>query len=91
MHENIKKHLDTFIETKKLPNIIFHGESGSGKRCLVHKFISKLYNYDKKLIEENVMIKNCIFDQGIDFIRNEFNLYDSSILGFRLYSNKLSF
>lgn len=79
MHENIKAHLDTFIETKKLPNIIFHGESGSGKRRLVHNFINKLYNYDKKLIEENVMIKNCIFDQGIDFIRNEFKYFSKSI------------
>ena len=79
MHKNIQEHLDTFIEKKVLPNIIFHGESGSGKRHLVHNFISKLYNYDKKLIEENVMVKNCIFDQGIDFIRNDFKIFSKSI------------
>lgn len=79
MHENIQDHLDNFIKQKKLPNIIFYGDSGSGKRFLVHNFINKLYNYDKKLIKENVMLKNCIFDQGIDFIRNDFKIFSKSI------------
>ena len=79
MHDNIHKHLDSFIEKKILPNIIFYGESGCGKRYLIHNFISKLYNYDKNLIEENVMVKNCIFDQGIDFIRTDFKYFSKSI------------
>lgn len=79
MHDKIHKHLDTFIEQKMIPNIIFYGESGCGKRNLIHNFISKLYNYDKKQIEENVMVKNCIFDQGIDFIRTDFKYFSKSI------------
>lgn len=79
MHDKIHKHLESFIEKKTLPNIIFHGESGSGKRYLIHNFINKLYNYDKNLIQENVMIKNCIFDQGIDFIRTNFKYFSKSI------------
>ena len=68
MHDNIHKHLDSFIEKKILPNIIFYGESGCGKRYLIHNFI-----------EENVMVKNCIFDQGIDFIRTDFKYFSKSI------------
>ncbi len=81
MHEKIYEQLDSFIDNKKIPNIIFYGESGSGKRYLIHKFIKKLYNYDNDLIQENVMIKNCIFDQGIDFIRNEFKHFSKTISG----------
>ena len=81
MHEKIYEQLDSFINNKKIPNIIFYGESGSGKRYLIHKFIKKLYNYDNDLIQENVMIKNCIFDQGIDFIRNEFKHFSKTISG----------
>lgn len=79
MHDKITKHLESLIEQKLLPNIIVHGESGCGKRYLIHNFISKLYNYDQKLIKENVMIKNCIFDQGIDFIRTDFKYFSKSI------------
>ena len=79
MHDKINKHLYSFIENKNLPNIIFHGDTGCGKRYLIHKFINKLYNYDKKQIEENVMVKNCIFDQGIDFIRTDFKYFSKSI------------
>ena len=79
MHKMLQEHLDSFIETKKIPNIMVHGESGSGKRYLIHNFINKIYNYDKIQINENVMVKNCIFDQGIDFIRNEFKYFSKSI------------
>ena len=44
--EKIKK-LDYFIEIQKIPNIIFHGPSGSGKRTIVNNFIQKIYNYDQ--------------------------------------------
>lgn len=81
MHKNICQHLDYLLEQKSIPNIIFHGESGSGKRYLIHNFINKVYNYDKNLITENVMVKNCIFDQGIDFIRNDFKNFSKSIGG----------
>lgn len=79
MHDTINSHLDSFIANKNLPNIIFHGDSGCGKRYLVHNFIKKIYNYDKNRIEENVMVKNCIFDQGIDFIRNDFKYFSKTI------------
>lgn len=31
IHENIEDKLDFFIFNKKIPNILFHGPSGSGK------------------------------------------------------------
>ena len=44
IHTNIIEKLDYFLEIKKVPHIIFHGPSGSGKRTLVYSFINKIYN-----------------------------------------------
>ena len=49
IHTDIKKRLDYFLEIKKIPHIIFHGPSGSGKRSLVYHFLDKIYNNDKIL------------------------------------------
>ena len=44
IHQNIKDKLDYFHKNKKIPNIIFNGPSGSGKRTLVYKFVSGTYS-----------------------------------------------
>ncbi len=44
IHENIKAKLDYFQNIHKIPNILFHGPSGSGKRTLINDFIYKIYN-----------------------------------------------
>jgi DNA polymerase III delta prime subunit len=63
--------LDFFIESKRIPNIIFHGEAGSGKKKLLIDFIHKIYNYNKEDIQQYVMFINCAFGKGIRFIREE--------------------
>ncbi len=48
IHKNIKEKLTYFHTIHKIPNIIFHGPSGSGKRTIVNEFIHKIYNkYNK--------------------------------------------
>lgn len=63
--------LDFFIQSKRIPNIIFHGEAGSGKKRLLIDFIHKIYNYNKEYIQQYVMFINCAFGKGIRFIREE--------------------
>lgn len=63
--------LDFFIQSKRIPNIIFHGEAGSGKKKLLIEFIRKIYNYNKENIQQYVMFINCAFGKGIRFIREE--------------------
>ena len=75
IHNNIIQKLDYFIETKKIPNIIFHGPSGSGKRTLVFSFINKIYNNDKILKKNYVMFVNCAQGKGIKFIREELKFF----------------
>ena len=76
--ENIKKKIDYFLETNKIPHIIFHGSSGTGKRTIVYDFINRIYNNDKQKIKSNVMIVNCAHGKGIKFIREEVKFFAKS-------------
>lgn len=74
-HENILKQLQYFIAIKKIPNIVFHGSCGSGKRTIVHNFIYQIYGGDKNRIKSNVMFVNCAQGKGIRFIRDELKYF----------------
>ena len=74
IHNNIETQLDTFIHNNKIPNIIFHGESGCGKKTLLKNFLNKIYkDIDKQ--KEFVMYVNCAFGKGIKFIRDELKFF----------------
>ena len=75
IHENIKQKLDYFHEIHKIPNILFHGPPGSGKRTLVKEFIQLIYNDDRDKIKSFVMYVNCAHGKGIKFIREEFKFF----------------
>jgi len=62
--------LNYFIEHNKIPNIIFHGPPGSGKKTLLDTFIHKIYT-DKETLQECVMRVNCAYGKGIKFMREE--------------------
>ena len=74
IHTDIKQKLLYFIETKKIPHIIFHGDSGSGKRRMIHFFIYKIYE-NAEQIKNHVMYVNCAHGKGIRFIRNELKFF----------------
>ena len=48
IHKKIKEKLEYFYKVHKIPNIIFHGPSGSGKKTIVNNFIGNIYNKDKE-------------------------------------------
>lgn len=77
IHTNITQKLDKFLETNNVPNIIFHGPPGTGKKRLVIDFINKIYknNHQK---EEYIMKIDCEFGNGIKFIRNELKIFAKS-------------
>jgi hypothetical protein len=74
-HQNVFKQLQYFLSIRKIPNIIFHGSSGSGKRTIVHEFIQKIYECDRAKIKSNVMYVNCAHGKGIRFIRDELKYF----------------
>jgi DNA polymerase III delta prime subunit len=75
IHKKIYDKLDYFHNSKKIPHIIFHGSSGSGKRRIVDNFIMKIYDSDKQKIKSNVMFVNCAHGKGIKFIREELKFF----------------
>jgi hypothetical protein len=75
IHENIQQKLDMFYETKKVPHIIFHGSSGTGKRTIVYQFLDKIYQNDKQKLKMNVMTVNCAHGKGIKFIREDLKFF----------------
>jgi hypothetical protein len=76
-HENnfVTAKLNYFIQIRKIPNIVFHGSSGCGKRTIVGDFINRIYDGDRNRIKTNVMFVNCAHGKGIKFIRDELKYF----------------
>ena len=75
IHQSIKNKLNYFHEIHKIPNILFHGPSGSGKRTIVNEFINKIYEDNREKIKAFVMYVNCSHGKGIKFIREELKFF----------------
>lgn len=75
IHQNIKNKLDFFVENDKIPHIIFHGPSGSGKRHMLNYLINKIYKIDNETINQYMMYVNCAHSKGIRFIRDELKFF----------------
>lgn len=73
--KNILDKLDYFYNSNQIPNIIFHGSSGSGKTTIVQYFLNKIYHSDKSKIKHNVMSVNCSHGKGIKFIREDLKFF----------------
>jgi DNA polymerase III delta prime subunit len=75
IHTNIQEKLKYFYINKKIPNIVFHGPSGSGKSKIIYDFITLIFNKNKDKIKEHVMYVNCAHGKGIKFIREELKFF----------------
>ena len=75
IHQTIKDKLEYFQLQRKIPNIIFHGPSGSGKRTIVNQFIHDIYDNDREKVKLLVMYVNCAHGKGIKFIRDELKFF----------------
>ena len=75
IHQSIKNKLNYFHEMHKIPNILFHGPTGSGKRTIVNEFIHKIYENKREIIKSFVMYVNCSHGKGIKFIREELKFF----------------
>ena len=86
-HPAITNKLNYYLKTQKIPNILFHGPSGSGKRTLVNNFINKIYNNDKELIKNYVLNENCAHGKGIKFIREDLKFFAKMHININKESN----
>lgn len=75
IHTDIETKLKYFHDVGKIPNIIFHGPHGSGKKTILNNFIRLIYNNDNDKIKSYVMYVNCAYGKGIKFIREELKFF----------------
>lgn len=74
-HDDIIEKLNYFHKIHKIPNIIFHGGSGTGKKQIINGFMNTIYNNDREKIKTFVMYVNCAHGKGIKFIREELKFF----------------
>jgi DNA polymerase III delta prime subunit len=75
VHADIMDKLLFFKRENNIPNIVFHGPYGSGKRTLVKQFITKIYGNCKDTIRMYVLYANCSHGKGIKFIREDLKFF----------------
>ena len=77
-HIEIKNLLESFILSKKVPNILFYGPNGSGKRTIIYNFIDKIYENENISKQNYVMFVNCAHGKGIKFIREDIKYFSKT-------------
>ena len=73
IHNNIKTKLHSFLANKIIPNIIFHGPPGGGKKTILRSFLEDIYKNVE--LTYYVMKVNCGHGKGIKFIREELKFF----------------
>ena len=72
---SIRDTLDYFLQTKRVPNIIFHGPSGGGKRWILQNFLERVYDKNSVKMKTYIMSVNCSHGKGIKFIREDLKFF----------------
>jgi len=87
IHQEIKEKLRCFIKNNKIPNILFYGNNGSGKKTLLFEFINDIYNKNQETtqqlqpkpqnynMDDLLFVIHCSHMKGIKFIRDELKLF----------------
>ena len=84
IHNNVIKQLNYFNKKNQIPNIIFHGPSGSGKRSIINYFINLIYKNNNSLIKTYVMNVNCSNGKGIQFVREDIKFFSKTNISSKL-------
>ena len=75
LDENTVTIIRSLIEMDNL-NIMFYGDSGSGKTSIINATIREYYNKSTNAaIQENIMVLNSLKEQGIQYYRNDVKVF----------------
>ena len=78
-HAKVYHRLQSFLSTKSVPHIIFHGVPGSGKTHILRWFLNEVYRGDKQKMKSHVMFVNCAQEKGINFIREDVKYFAETL------------
>lgn len=73
---SIREQLRQFRENHSIPNLLFHGPIGAGKRTLVQEFLDSMYTREQR--KTLVMYEDCAHGRGIKFIRDDLKYFAKS-------------
>jgi DNA polymerase III delta prime subunit len=80
-HTHIYEKIDNFIKSEKIPNLLFHGNSGVGKKTILKYFLQQIYTTNESIVN-NVLVVNCSQEKGIKFIREDLKFFSrANIIG----------
>jgi replication factor C subunit 2/4 len=77
LDENTVMIINSLIEMDNL-NIMFYGESGSGKTSIINAMIREYYKKsgsNNTTIKENILVLNSLKEQGIQYYRNDVKVF----------------
>ena len=77
LDENTVTIINSLIEMDNL-NIMFYGDSGSGKTSIINAMIREYYKKSgssNTLIRENILVLNSLKEQGIQYYRNDVKVF----------------
>ena len=75
LDENTITIIRSLIEMDNL-NIMFYGDSGSGKTSIINATIREYYKKSSSAaIQENIMVLNSLKEQGIQYYRNDVKIF----------------
>lgn len=83
-NENVTEKLTKFIIENNIPNILFYGNHGCGKKTILNNFLLDIYQ-NKTILHKYVLFVDCEFGKGIKFIREELKFFAKT----KLCNNKL--
>ena len=72
--KTIENKLLQFLKHKNIPNMLFYGTPGAGKKTLLRNFLSQFYE-NESTMNEYVMKVDCELGKGIKFIRDELKFF----------------
>ena len=87
LHKNIELKLEFFLKNNNVPNILFHGPNGGGKRTLLNNFINKIYSNNKEFIKSYVMFVECAQGKGIKFVRDDIKFFAKTYMRANMFKS----
>lgn len=75
IHAEVWSQLCGYHASGKIPHLILHGPPGSGKRTLVNRYLSLLFDGNARVMKSHVLQVNCAINKGIQYVRNEIRYF----------------
>lgn len=76
-HKAIEKRLNYFYETNMVPNLLFYGQNGSGKKTIVTRFVNTIFPNEEDR-KKYLLIMDCIHSSGIKSIREDLKFFSKT-------------